>query len=711
MITDQEKAAIQQHYKNISQNFRNFKYRKSQQIMIAEIAKTLGNVVEDTQELNTDDIKQTKSGDSILVVEGPTGVGKSIAYLLSGSIMAQFRKKHLVISSATIALQQQLINKDLPAFEKASGLKISYTIAKGRSHYLCPYRLYQITSRTWQSSLAGFQNLPRTKEEASEYDIDLMKSIAQSFQERTFLGDREDWPEAIPNTVWNKINNDRHICLKHQCPNKSECPYFLIREEFEKTDIIVTNHDLLLSDLEFGGGVLLPSPQDSFYCIDEAHHLPKKAISHFSGTHKLSESWILFENLQILIIRLNNILETTQLAEKLEQNIEVIDSVWSQWAYFLKQIPTEKYQFNDENTIGTWILSEEDLTDDFRQMVKNTALVLSQVLKDLLEIQATLIKIEKDHSESFNRFLNEFSWVLSTTTNMEYVWNLMDKINTSQKIPLAKWIVCNEEGKLDFEFHVAPISAACRLKESIWSQCAGAILTSATLKSVNSFDLILSQTGLNQLPNVQTLTLDSPFDFEQQAELYLPEFINTPKQAHLHTQEIIAWFPKLVSLEHAIGTLVLFSSRKQMLDVYEHLPEIYRQHILVQGLMAKNQLLEQHTQQIKNNHASIIFGLDSFAEGMDLKGDLCVHVIIAKIPFSVPDNPIDKVYCDWLEKQGKNPFLEVYVPEASIKLAQAMGRLIRSETDYGRVTILDTRLLKSSYGKKLMSNFPKFKRI
>ncbi|QRN40915.1 MAG: ATP-dependent DNA helicase DinG [Neisseriaceae bacterium] len=708
MITDQEKAVIQQHYENISQNFKHFKYRKSQQIMIAEIAKTFGNAIEHTQ---SDGIKQAQNGDSILVVEGPTGVGKSIAYLLSGSIMAQFRKKHLVIASATIALQQQLINKDLPAFEKASRLKISYTIAKGRSHYLCPYRLYHIVSTPWQSSLAGFENLPKTKEEISEYDIDLIKSIAESFQERTFLGDREDWPEVIPNTVWSKINNDRHICLKNQCPNKNECPYFLIREEFEKTDIIVTNHDLLLSDLDLGGGVLLPMPEDCFYCIDEAHHLPKKAISHFSGTHKISESWVLLERLQALVVRLNNIIETTKLAEKLEQNLLIINSIWSQWEHFLTKVPTEKYQFKHENTIGTWILAEEDLTDGFKKMVRNTALVLSQVLKDLLEIQTKLMKIEKDHLQSFNRFLNEFSWVLSVTTNMEYVWNLMDKINMPETIPLAKWIVYNKEDKLDFEFHVANISAASKLKEIIWSRCAGAILTSATLRSVNSFDLILSQTGLDYFPTVQTLTLESPFDFEHQAELYLPNFVNTPKQANLHTQEIIDWFPELVSLEHAIGTLVIFSSRKQMLDVYQGLPEIYRQHILVQGLMAKNQLLEQHTQQIDHNHPSIIFGLDSFAEGMDLKGDLCVHVIIAKIPFSVPDNPVDKVYYDWLEKQGKNPFLEVCVPEASIKLAQAMGRLIRSETDYGRVTILDTRLLKSSYGKKLMANFPNFKRV
>ena len=201
------------------------------------------------------------------------------------------------------------------------------------------------------------------------------------------------------------------------------------------------------------------------------------------------------------------------------------------------------------------------------------------------------------------------------------------------------------------------------------------------------------------------------FNFDTQGELYIPPVHASPKDPDAHTAAIVEWLPKLVSPVEAIGTLVLFSSRKQMQDVALRLPDEYLPLLLVQGELPKAVLLQRHHQAIAEGKASIIFGLDSFAEGLDLPGPACVQVIIAKLPFAMPDNPIEKTQNRWIEQRGGNPFIEITVPEASIKLIQAVGRLIRTEQDYGRVTILDNRVKTQRYGQQLLACLPPFKRI
>ena len=249
------------------------------------------------------------------------------------------------------------------------------------------------------------------------------------------------------------------------------------------------------------------------------------------------------------------------------------------------------------------------------------------------------------------------------------------------------------------------------LANGLWRRAAGAVLTSATLRSLGQFDLLLRQTGLHWLPQTTTLALDSPFDFAGQGELYIPPLGASPKDAAAHTEAVAEWLPKLIDAAEPIGTLVLFSSRKQMQDVALRLPESHLPLLLMQGDLPKAVLLQRHYEAVNGGCASIIFGLDSFAEGMDLPGMACVQVIIAKLPFAMPDNPIEKTQSRWIEQRGGNPFMEITVPEASIKLVQAVGRLIRTESDYGRVTILDNRILTARYGKQLLACLPPFKRI
>lgn len=284
MLTDLEKNAIRDHYRTISENLPQFRPRAAQREMLAAIA----NAFSRTLERKEGEEAPKREGESIVVVEGPTGVGKSLAYLLAGGIMAQMRGKRLIVSSATVALQEQLVGRDLPFVVAHSGLEMSFALAKGRGRYLCPYKLYQLTQTNAQQSLSGMDMPVLWESKPKKEDLDTLHHMAQAFAERRFNGDRDTWEAKIDDNLWQQVTNDRHGCLKNSCPNRPECPFFLARDTLESVDVVVANHDLLLSDISMGGGVILPAPENSFYCIDEAHHLPKKALSRFAAEH----SWL-----------------------------------------------------------------------------------------------------------------------------------------------------------------------------------------------------------------------------------------------------------------------------------------------------------------------------------------------------------------------------------------------------------------------------------
>lgn len=711
MLTEQEKSVIQTHYKALSNALNGFRPRPSQRKMIAEIAKTLSQVPENNEE---DDKPFEQTGESIVVIEGPTGVGKSLAYLLSGSILAQTRGKKLLVSSATIALQEQLVYRDLPFLAENSGIKISFALAKGRGRYLCPYRLYQITQNSAQKDLGfetPFQFLPKSK--TSKEDKALLHEIADSFEQRIFDGDRDSWTgDTISIDLWQKINNDRHSCLKNDCPNRAECPFFKAREVLDSVDIIVANHDLLLSDIDMGGGVILPPPINCFYCIDEAHHLPAKAVSRFAAEHSLADAVKFLDSFPSFSGSLTALIDTPELADKADEAAEELLQHFRHWETLLGQSDAFPIDSNSDETV--WLWENGVVPDELVDLVENTArsaIIFSGCLNKLQDALSNARQNNKNDNKELDKVSTHFSYAITVADSLYAVWKMMTQTPKDNEPPLAKWVVLERKDKLDYRFCVSPVSAAQDLADKLWRHCAGAVLTSATLRAVGSFDTLLQRTGLNRLPKTATLALDSPFDFEKQGELYIPPLAANPKTPDLHTNEVVEWLPKLIDATAAVGTLVLFTSRRQMEEVAFRLPEQYQPLVLMQGDRPKSQLIAEHHKALEENRPSIIFGLDSFAEGLDLPGNACVQVIIAKLPFAMPDDPVAKTFAEWIRQRGGNPFMEISVPDASIKLTQAAGRLIRTETDFGRVSILDTRLISAQYGKKLLDALPPFKRI
>ena len=715
MLTDLEKNAIRDHYQNIGKNLPGFRPRASQREMIAAIANAFSRTL--TREEGEEAPK--REGESIAVIEGPTGVGKSLAYLLAGGIMAQTRGKRLIVSSATVALQEQLVDRDLPFLVEKSGLELTFALAKGRGRYLCPYKLYQLTQNNAQQNLLGFEApevLWDSKPKPEE--LNLLRDIADEFSARRFNGDRDAWPEKIDDAIWLKVTNDRHGCLKSACPNRAECPFYLARDVLETVDVVVANHDLLLADISMGGGVILPAPENSFYCIDEAHHLPKKALSRFAAEHSWNIAVWTLEKLPQLTGKIAALTDKAELANLADEAATSLLDGLHEWQFHLAEEPSlslgssenDRWKHNEP----TWLWEDGKIPEGLETTVSNTAIVARSLLKHVIGLNDALSAARREKEQDgalLDRLTSEFGLFIARIEQISAVWDLLSTVPIEGEEPLAKWITRRADDKNDYIFNASPISSASHLANSLWRRAAGAVLTSATLQSLGSFNLILRQTGLLWLPETTTLALESPFNFDTQGELYIPPVHASPKDPDAHTAAIVEWLPKLVSPVEAIGTLVLFSSRKQMQDVALRLPDEYLPLLLVQGELPKAVLLQRHHQAIAKGKASIIFGLDSFAEGLDLPGTACVQVIIAKLPFAMPDNPIEKTQNRWIEQRGGNPFIEITVPEASIKLIQAVGRLIRTEQDYGRVTILDNRVKTQRYGQQLLACLPPFKRI
>lgn len=719
MLTDLEKNAIRKHYGILAENLPTFRPRAAQREMIAAIAQAFSATLEYEEGKGL----PLREGESIVVVEGPTGVGKSLAYLIAGGVLAHTRGKSLIVSSATIALQEQLVNRDLPLAIEKSGLNLTFALVKGRGRYLCPYRLYKITQyrANMQRGLYFDEqpslNLAVFDRKPTDADLDLLHNIADAFAKRQYLGDRDEWPQIIPDYIWKQINNDRYSCLKSMCPNRSECPFYLAREAIEKVDVVVVNHDLLLLDISMGGGVILPAPEKSFYCIDEAHHLPKKANSRFAAEHSMNDAQTVLDQLEKLTEKITNLCQDDELNSKMNCAIVDFGMCLSQWFLPLRD---NQPSIVDHNHVPIWLWEEGKIPKGLEDLVSNSH-KSSQALKQAVwALNDALLVLRRDKQQS-NTDANELDtlWMalgiqVARVEQIAALWSLLitEPIDENEA-PIAKWITfhTNSKGGTDWFFHAGPVNSAIKLVEGLWRRAAGALLTSATLRSLGSFDLLLQQTGLSMLPKTTTLALNSPFDFAKQGELYIPPLQVSPKDADAHTMAVLEWLPKLISTKEAVGTLVLFTSRKQMQEVAARLSEEYTSLLLVQGEQSKTQLLDQHQQNIHAGRASILFGLDSFAEGLDLPSVLCVHVIIVKLPFAIPEDPIAKTLSHWIKQRGKSPFMEQTVPEASLKLIQAVGRLIRSESDYGRITILDNRIINQGYGRKMLMALPPFKLI
>jgi ATP-dependent DNA helicase DinG len=648
----------------------------------------------------------------IAVIEGGTGIGKTFAYLIP-ALLNRPAKTKLIIATATVSLQEQLAYKDLPTVLKLMGISVNAEIAKGRRRYVCANKLYHYSRND-----ANQEELSLFGIDANEFhkpDKDALQMVAKligKLEAKTWNGDRDELDFSVPETEWQQLTTDAAGCSNRRCSFFHQCAFFQAKRRLQQADVVIANHDLLLSDIGLGTGALLPKAEESIYLIDEAHHLPHKAVSHFAASSTLMGSREWLDSLSKSVKQLqskaqleNSVVEQVQkLAEQLKQDLaNMRDVVAANFEQFAK----------DE----AWII--QSVPDSMSTLVKPLMNSAQQLLNQLTAIRKGLMETHNDKTlPEFEAMMVALAWFISRIEMLYRTWTLFAMELPKEQAPIARWITAREQVKgkkflgQDYVCHAAMTSGANLLPTYFWDKLNhGAILCSATLRALGKFEDFLEKTGLNFYPHVKTYAFTSPF-FYQKSTVVVPKMQHLPegKESDKHAREIGELLPKILANENH-GVLVLFTSKWLLEEVYQAMPSSLLSSILKQGDSPKQLLLDQHRKRIDEGKRSFIFGMQSFAEGVDLPGDYCRHVVITKLPFAVPSTPIEKVRVDWLEAQGRNAFMEHSLPEASIRLTQYAGRLIRSEQDVGKVTILDRRIVSKRYGSELLNNLPPFQRV
>ncbi|MDT8428939.1 MAG: ATP-dependent DNA helicase DinG [Pseudomonadales bacterium] len=721
MLNEQVKSTIQQAYRQILAG-RGLNPRSGQRLMIAEIAKSLASisVISKLEEDEPEQNKEQAPG-PICVVEAGTGTGKTLAYVLGTLPLAKYLGKKVVLSTATVALQEQVVLKDLPDIKAHSDLDFSYTLAKGRGRYLCLSRLEGVLQgNASQNALADLFGEQFASPDG--VSLDLYQAMLSKLNAGQWQGDRDDWDTLLADAQWRPVTVEHGQCSGQKCSNFGNCCFYQAREQVLKADCVVANHDLVLADLALGGGAILPAPADTIYIFDEAHHLPVKANQHFACFTRLKGSlqW-LDQSLKTLgRLAADTVLSESSTIRREQEQIHALIQVIQKGLLavqpLLEQLLQDGNAGRREQRPGT----DSQLT--FESGVVPAALgepgqaLAGQFLGLTAYLQQITDDLKKDmeSGESLPRRRQAEQWfpllgsMAARAEANATLWTRFSQQDQSGQAPWARWLgLVEQDGNQDISLNCSPVLAANTLTEHLWSHCAGAVLTSATLSALGSFDLLKMRAGLPAHAVYHRIA--SPFRYAEAACLVIPRLDCDPSDSERHTQALITVLPTLLKRDEA--ALMLFSSRKQMRDVLDRLDSSWQDIILCQDDYQKSQLLAFHRQRIDRNEPSIIFGLASFAEGVDLPGKYCRHVLIAKIPFTVPNDPVESTLAHWLEQQGENPFMRLSVPEAALRLVQASGRLLRNETDTGTITLFDERIVSKRYGQAIMDSLPPFRRV
>lgn len=709
MLNDALKKQIQSAYSQFLES-KGLKPRYGQKLMIAEIAKTLGNIELDDE---NNRLPSEQGGAHICVVEAGTGTGKTIAYLLPALVIAKYLGKKLVVSTATVALQEQIVNKDLPELARHSGLNISFTLAKGRGRYLCLSKLDNVIAE-YESGTNPTRALYEDEyPSVSAQGIKLYQSMMEALAANKWNGERDTWPQALEQNDWQIITTDHRQCTGRRCSNVSVCSFFKARDSLHSVDCIVTNHDLVLADLALGGGAILPAPEESIYVFDEGHHLPQKALSHFAHHSRMlgTSKWLDQCNkaLGAILGHISGAGNVDRFAEQLPAQLmetkQSLDRLYPRFDELAQTIAFDDrqshYRFPSGVVPEELLIACHEIYKGFDRLTELLKKMCDEISEAMEDAHCPVPKIDLE-----NHYPVLGTWQARAEANRE-LWFSFATPDKDTQVPRARWLTpVDQSGALDLEVCSSPILAAKTLEYSLWEKVCGAVVTSATLTALGNFQRFQMRAGTPSDSVYQVVP--SPFNF-QQATLEIPRGTVEATQADAHTQSIILQLPELIDMD--AGTLVLFSSRKQMLDVYDEIPIDLRAQVIIQGDASKQEMLAQHKARIDAGEGSVIFGLASFAEGVDLPGNYCTHVIIAKLPFAVPDDPIEAALSEWVEARGGNPFMEISVPDASLKLIQACGRLLRTESDTGKISLLDRRIITKRYGKAILNSLPPFTQV
>ncbi len=584
-------------------------------------------------------IEKALAETNVLVAEAGTGTGKTYAYLAPAILSGQT----ILISTGTKNLQDQLFNKDLPMLRKALSTPFRAALLKGRSNYLCHYRLEMAQSDPLQKPhYATLQELVEWSDISKTGDL----------SESDLLEDSS--------VLWSKVTSTVDNCLGQDCPNASECFVSEARKKAQESDIVVINHHLLMSDMSLkasGQGEILPSADA--YIIDEAHQLPEIA-TQFLGNRVSSH--------QLQELCRDSIREMEQDASDMAKLHDYADKAES-------SMRSLRLAVGDKEHRTPWHLVLEKLG------VKAKL----DALMDDLEGLAEQLEIAAERSKGLEQCHARCNTLIDTL-------EIFQKNSSDDSQVL--WIDIRGSG---FVLHATPQEVSQHFQKWMDEKPTSWIFTSATLTVAGKFNNFTNQLGIS---DSETEIWPSPFDYKKQSLLYMPTIPVEP--SHDNYNDHIAAIAKDV-IAHSKGrTFLLFTSYRAMHSVADALKEIDGYPLMIQGSASKSSLLEE----FRTHGNAVLLGTNSFWEGVDVRGEALSCVIIDKIPFASPGDPVLQARIDGLREQGGNPFSSIQIPSAVIQLKQGIGRLIRDPNDYGVLVLCDPRFLTKPYGKLFLRSLP-----
>jgi len=683
----------------IHKNFGKFEVRREQY----EMAKFIENSMNENKKL---------------IVEAGTGTGKTIAYLLPTLLYAIENNLKVIVSTNTINLQEQLINKDIPLLKKIIDEDFNYQIVKGRGNYLCKRKLYNIDVTDKETD---------TEEEKTEKNI--IRNLIDWDKNVTRTGDRNELKYEISNSIWEKVNSEVDMCKGVKCPHYSKCHFFKARKNVADATLLIVNHHMFFADLAIRNQTGFYTnysilPNYDIVVFDEAHNIEDTARNYFTfETSKISFGRLMgnIYNRRVVnssnggaIVRLMTYLNESLSSEEYEKVDELKEDAIAELNIFYDKgidiFDKLIYLFSENNNNR-----EIKIKIDKQKMQSNKA------FREVMEINSQF-------KESYGNLVIRINKFLNTVSN----YNLEDKEGflfefsryyerLKQYYKKFEFILeGKEEGYVywanvttirpNVKLYATPFDISDELNDNLFTKMDRMVFTSATLAVDNKFDYYKKSIGLmkENRRKIDERIVKSPFDYEKQMKVYIPEDALDP--TNIEFLRDLEEFIEGVIKNTKGHCFLLFTSYSALNFLYNQLKSRFSEKeytLIKQNDFPRHEMIEI----FKNSKNPILFGTDSFWEGVDVQGEQLKSVIITKLPFKVPNDPVTEAIIENIRKNGQNPFNDYQVPQAVIKFKQGVGRLIRSKTDSGNIIILDNRIIKKMYGKKFLTALPRNKVI
>lgn len=597
-----------------------------------------------------------------LIVEAGTGTGKTLAYLVPAIAAALGQKKRVIISTGTKNLQEQLMNKDIPFLQKIMPKKFTAAYMKGRSNYAC---LYRIAKAENQPILEGLNEMDHFEE-------------IRHWSRETAVGDRAELVNLPENlSFWSRINAKSDTCIGQNCPDFEQCFITRMRARAEDADIVIVNHHLFFADLNVRGnqyGKVLPDYGAVIF--DEAHLIEDIASDYFGfqvSSFQVDE--LARDADKLPITEHQAVSEISKIAARV---IGLADQFWIRFD-------------QGRGQEGRYMLVPDTFERRSRDGSKNETPV-GEAHRELDSALGRLKAVIDRFEEKFPEAESLVRRIMQTRFDLDFI------VSQSEK-NYVYWL--ERRGRGTF-LRASPIDVSLLLQEKLFDNIDTVVLTSATLSNNERFDFIKGRLGLVG-GKVETLIAPSSFDFEKQSILYLPKGMPDPRAPEF-TQIAAGEIIKILNVTRG-HAFVLCTSNYSMNALYELVSTRVNFPCFVQGTMSKTGILEQ----FRNTKNAVLFATSSFWQGVDVQGEQLSCVIIDKLPFAVPSDPVVAARTRFIDESGGRSFMEYSVPNAIISLKQGIGRLIRSKTDKGVIAILDSRLRTKGYGKDFLNSLPKAK--